>query len=261
MTSRRAFLSSVPITASVIAFQPRAGGGSDFSPRLQPLPVGQVKLLPGTFLDRARLNRDYVASLQDGGLLQNFYFEAGLWNPVLRMTSKDPRDRGEDIHWGWESPTCQLRGHFLGHWLSAAAYISAASSDAEVGGKLARIVSELARVQKENGGRWAASIPERYLYWVAQKKPVWAPHYTIHKTLMGLVDAWKVCKNQQALEIAENFAPWFHEWSGRFSREQFNDILDVETGGMLEVWADLYAATGKRLRQGKRICDQRRLAG
>ena len=90
-----------------------------------------------------------------------------------------------------------------------------------------------------------ASIPEKYLYWVAQKKPVWAPHYTIHKTFMGLVDAWKVAGNQQALEIAENFAPWFHEWSGRFSREQFNDILDTETGGMLEVWADLYGATGK----------------
>ncbi|MGC9973294.1 MAG: beta-L-arabinofuranosidase domain-containing protein [Bryobacteraceae bacterium] len=206
-----------------------------------------MKLLPGSFLDRAKLNRDYVASLKDDNLLQNFYLEAGLWNPIVRMTSKSARDRGEDMHWGWESPTCQLRGHFLGHWLSAAAYIAGANSDAEIGGKLARVVSELARVQKENGGRWAASIPEKYLYWVAQKKPVWAPHYTIHKTFMGLLDAWTVTGNKQALAIAENFAPWFHEWSGRFSREQFNDILDVETGGMLEVWADLYGTTGKSL--------------
>jgi len=193
------------------------------------------------------MNRDYVASLKDDNLLQNFYLEAGLWSPVLRMTAKSPRDRGEDIHWGWESPTCELRGHFLGHWLSAAAYISASTSDGEIGGKLVRIVSELARVQNENGGCWAASIPEKYLNWVAQKKPVWAPHYTIHKTFMGLVDAWKIAGNKQALAVAENFAPWFHEWSGRFSREQFNDILDVETGGMLEVWADLYGATGKSL--------------
>ena len=28
------------------------------------------------------------------------------------------------------------------------------------------------------------------------------------------------------------------------SREQLDDVLDVETGGMLEVWADLYAETG-----------------
>jgi DUF1680 family protein len=247
MTSRRAFLASVPAAASAVALQPRAGGASDFSPQLQPLPIGQVRLLPGPFLDRAKLNRDYVASLKDDNLLQNFYLEAGLWNPIVRMTSKSARDRGEDMHWGWESPTCQLRGHFLGHWLSAAAYIAACNPDAEIGGKLARVVSELARVQKENGGRWAASIPEKYLDWVAQKKPVWAPHYTIHKTFMGLLDAWTVAGNKQALAIAENFAPWFHEWSGRFSREQFNDILDVETGGMLEVWADLYGTTGRSL--------------
>jgi len=247
MSSRRAFLASLPVTASVIAFPPPVSGASDFSPRLQPLPVGSVGLLPGPFLDRARLNREYVVSLRDENLLQNFYLEAGLWNPVLRMSSTNARERGEDMHWGWESPTCELRGHFLGHWLSAAAYIAASTSDAELDGKLARVVSELARVQKENGGRWAASIPEKYLYWVAEKKPVWAPHYTIHKTFMGLVDACTVGGNKQALTVAENFAPWFHEWSGRFSREQFNDILDTETGGMLEVWANLYGATGKSM--------------
>ncbi len=247
MTSRRAFLASVPAAASVIALQPRAAAASDFSPALQPLPIGQVKLLPGAFHERARVNRDYVLSLKDENLLQNFYMEAGFWSPVLKMTSKNPHERGEDMHWGWESPTCQLRGHFLGHWLSAAAYIAASGSDAETSGKMARIISELARVQKQNGGRWAASIPEKYLYWVAEKKPVWAPHYTIHKTFMGLVDAYKVAGNKEALAVAENFAPWFHEWSGRFSREQFNDILDVETGGMLEVWSDLYGATGKSL--------------
>ena len=247
MTSRRAFLASVPAAASVIAFEPRAGGASDFSPQLQPLPIGQVKLLPGTFLERARLNRDYVASLKDDNLLQNFYLEAGLWNPILRMTSNNPRARGAEMHWGWESPTCQIRGHFLGHWLSAAAYIAASNSDAEIGGKLDRIVSQLARVQKENGGRWAGSIPERYLYWLAQKKPIWAPHYTIHKTFMGLIDASMVAGNKQALTIAENFAPWFHDWTSRFSREQFNDMLDVETGGMLEAWANLYGITGKSM--------------
>ena len=74
---------------------------------------------------------------------------------------------------------------------------------------------------------------------------MWAPHYTIHKTFMGLVDAATLAGNQQALAIADAWAPWFHEWTAGFSREQMNDILDVETGGMLEVWADLYGFTGK----------------
>lgn len=245
MTSRRTFLVSVTAAGSAAALQTPATRPPAVSGELQPVPVGRVKLLPGPFLERAKLNRDYVASLRNENLLQNFYLEAGLWSPRFRMTSMGEQSRGDDIHWGWESPTCQVRGHFLGHWLSAAAYISASTSDAEVNGKAEHVVSELSRAQKANGGRWAASIPEKYLDWVAQKKPVWAPHYTIHKTFMGLIDAYSVTGNKQALAIAENFAPWFHEWTGKFNREQLNDILDVETGGMLEVWADLYGATGK----------------
>ena len=36
---------------------------------------------------------------------------------------------------------------------------------------------------------------------------------------------------------------WFDRWSSRFSRKQMDDILDFETGGMIEVWADLLQAT------------------
>ena len=141
----------------------------------------------------------------------------------------------------------QLRGHFLGHWLSAAAYIAGANGDAEVRGKAEAIVSELARVQESNGGRWAASIPEKYFFWIAQGKPVWAPHYTVHKTFMGLIDLYKVTGNKQALDVAEKWAVWFSDWTRGFTREQMNDILDVETGGMLEAWADLYGITNKAI--------------
>jgi DUF1680 family protein len=225
----------------------KATSSSAPATELTPLAAGRVKLLPGPMSDRAKLNRDYVASLKNENLLQNFYLEAGLWSPNFRMTSMGGRSRGDDIHWGWESPTCQLRGHFLGHWLSAAAYISASTGDPEIGGKAERVVSELSRVQKANGGRWAASIPEKYLYWIAQKKPVWAPHYTVHKTFMGLIDAYTIAGNKEALTVADKFAPWFHEWTAGFSREQMDDILDVETGGMLEVWADLYGITGNSM--------------
>ncbi|NMB45923.1 MAG: hypothetical protein GX998_05860, partial [Firmicutes bacterium] len=72
---------------------------------------GSVTLLPSLFQDRFRINRKYMMSLENDNLLQNHYFEAGLWS-----VSQKPKD----CHWGWESPTCQLRGHFLGHWLSGA---------------------------------------------------------------------------------------------------------------------------------------------
>lgn len=203
---------------------------------LRPLPFGSVKLLPGLLQRRFEINRGYMLSLKTENLLQNFYQEAGLWAPRA--------EPGADIHWGWESPTCQLRGHFLGHWLSGAAYIAANTGDPEVRGKADYIISELARCQAENGGEWAGSIPEKYLDWVAGGKPVWAPHYTLHKTLMGLWDMYKVGGSQQALDILVKWARWFYRWSGKFTRQQMDNILDVETGGMLEVWANLFGETG-----------------
>ena len=61
---------------------------------------------------------------------------------------------------------------------------------------------------------------------------------------MGLVDMHRYAGSQQALEVADRFADWFVQWSAQYSRQQFDDILDVETGGMLEVWADLLQITG-----------------
>ncbi len=204
---------------------------------LQPVARGSVKLLPSIFQQRADLNRSYMLSLKTENLLQNHYMEAGLWGP---------RYYTGDIHWGWEAPTCQLRGHFLGHWLSAAASLAANTGDQEIKGKADYIIGELARCQQENGGEWVGSIPEKYLDWVARGKRVWAPQYTLHKTLMGLWDMVAVGGNGQALEILVKWARWFHRWSGEFSQEQMDEILDVETGGMLEVWANLYGLTGER---------------
>lgn len=204
-----------------------------------PLPLNAVTLLPGLFKQRYDMNRRYVMDLRNENLLQNFYQEAGLW------TARH-RNETTHIHGGWEFPTCQLRGHFLGHWLSAAAHMAAVAGDGEAGAKAAAVVSGLGRIQKENGGEWVGSIPTTYLDWIARGKRVWAPHYTLHKTLMGLYDMYDYTGNEEALDILIQWAKWFHRWTAQFSRQQMDDILDVETGGMLEVWANLYGVTGQQ---------------
>lgn len=186
---------------------------------------------------REQANRAYLMKLDSDNLLFNYRLEAGRYHG---------REIPPGAHGGWESPVCQLRGHFLGHWLSAAAMHVHASGDAELKAKADRIIEELAECQKDNGGQWAGPIPEKYLHWIAAGKPVWAPQYNLHKLFMGLVDAHVYTGNEQALDIADRFADWFVEWSGRFTREAFDDILDVETGGMLEVWADLLHITGNK---------------
>lgn len=194
-----------------------------------------TKLLDPVLLQREEDNLNYMMHLENRFLLLNFNLEAG------RDTFSD---MPEGIHKGWEFPTCQLRGHFLGHWLSAAAMHYQETGDEQIRAKADAIVAELAECQKENGGRWVGPIPEKYLYRIAAGKQVWAPHYTIHKVFMGLLDMYSLAGSELALQIAERFADWFYEWSGKYSREEFDDILDFETGGMLEIWAQLYGITG-----------------
>jgi DUF1680 family protein len=168
-----------------------------------------VRLLPSLFQERAGVNRRYLLSLRSENLLQNYYLEAGLWHPPSKP---------EDCHWGWESPTCQLRGHFLGHWLSAAARMTAYRGDLEIKARAEGIVGELRRCQRENGGEWAGSIPEKTFDWLASGKEVWAPHYTVHKTLMGLYEMAYYAGSEQALEVLVRWAGWFRRWSGQKSR-------------------------------------------
>jgi len=203
---------------------------------LQPIASQHIQLLESMFVRRHRLNRQYMLSLKSENLLQNHYLEAGLWTTM---------GQPEGIHWGWEAPTCQLRGHFLGHWLSAAASIYAHTGEEELKGKADRIVSELGRCQAANGGEWVGSIPPKYLDWLAKGKEVWAPHYTIHKTLMGLLDMAVLAGSEQAMEIVKRWAGWFTRWALQFTKEQMDDMLEVETGGMMEAWASLYALTGQ----------------
>jgi len=221
--------------------------------RLRPLPSGSVTLLPGLIQQRADLNRRYVLSLKSEHLLQNHFLEAGLCGPLGRLP-----DWPEGGHGGWESPTCQLRGHFLGHWLSAAAHLIAARGDQELKSRADGIVAGLGRCQQANGGEWAGSIPEKYFDWLARGQEVWAPHYTAHKTLLGLYEMAALTGSSQALDILTRWAGWFTRWTRRLTREQMDAVLEVETGGMMELWADLYELTGRPETLELMACYERR---
>lgn len=206
-----------------------------------------VKLLSDSpFAVRARTDKEYLLALKEKYLLQNHYAEAGMIGdefvdiPFMYGLWNDP-----DYHKGWEDPTSQIRGHFLGHWISASCYMYRLTGDERLKGKVCYIISELARCQERNGRGWVAPIPEKYFEFVEQGKTIWAPHYNVHKLFMGLNDAYGVLGNEQALEIACRFAGWFYNWSKDFSEEKMQRILDTESGGMMEAFADLYSYTKK----------------
>lgn len=221
---------------------------------LKPAEKGSVKILPGVFRERMDVNRQYLLELDANCLLQNFYLEAGIILPGLQVVDNPET---ANLHWGWEAPTCQLRGHFLGHWISAAAKLIAADGEPELRVKLDNIVSELARCQELNGGEWVASIPEKYFTRLIKNQYIWSPQYVMHKTIVGLSDAYIYAGNTQALDILSHLSDWYITWTEKAAETNPHAVYAGEEAGMLEVWAQLYQLTKdeKYLTLAKRYAD------
>jgi DUF1680 family protein len=210
------------------------------------LAPNESRLEGGIFDKRRRLNRAYLLSLTDDALLQNFFIEAGIgeqdWH--LQPSRESAASRGLDRHWGWETPGALLRGHFLGHWLSGAAREVAVTGDRVLRARIDSVLDGLERCQLENGGGWIWAIPPAFLRRLADGRPVWAPQYSLHKTLMGLVDVHRDLGDERALLLARRATTPILDWVRSIDADAFQTVLEVETGGMIEVWADLLHATG-----------------
>src|SRR5690606_24017678 len=84
--------------------------------KAKPFGLKQVRLLDGLFKDAMERDSAYLLGLEVDRLLVNFRVAAGL------PTTAKPVG-------GWEDPSCELRGHSLGHYLTACALMYASSGD------------------------------------------------------------------------------------------------------------------------------------
>ena len=82
-----------------------------------------------------------------------------------------------------------------------------------------------------------------------QKNQVWAPYYTLHKILAGLIDVYEVSGNKKALEIASSMSDWVYARLNKLPQDtlikMWNTYIAGEFGGMNESMARLYRITGK----------------
>lgn len=200
----------------------------------------KIKLTPGLFKERMTADVKYLLSLDSRALLQNYMMEAGIILPE-NFTTEDPTKTY--YHWGWEAPTCQLRGHFLGHWMSAAARAAVSEGDRSLKAKLFDIIDQLKEMQKLNGGKWVAPIPEKYMKIMETDRYIWSPQYTMHKLFLGLLDSYKYTGYEPALEILSGLADWYVDWVSTVGKDKPWVMYRGESGGMLEIWADLYGIT------------------
>ncbi len=202
----------------------------------QPFPLAEVRLLRGPFYDAMVRDQKYLLFLEPDRLLRNFRTNVGL--PV---TAKP--------YGGWESPDCEVRGHSLGHYLSALCLMYASTGDPQYKQRADYIVTQLALCQAAAPAAgfhagYLSAFPESFIDRVEARQRVWAPWYTLHKLLAGLYDASQLCGNPQALTVAEQMADWVAFRVHRLTPSQMQDSLQEEQGGMTEVLANLYAVTG-----------------
>src|SRR5579871_1260855 len=224
---------AVLLTGSAVA----AGAADRVKPviamKAEPFSLTEVRLLDGPFQHAQELDHQYLLSLDPDRLLHNFRINAGLPSTARPLG-------------GWEAPDCELRGHFVGHYLSACAQMYASTGDKQLLGHADYVVAELARCQQKLGAGYLSAFPETFIDRVETARPVWAPWYTLHKILAGLLDMHAYGGNKQALEVAEKMADWVKMRMDKLSDSQMQRMLGNEQGGISEALANLYAVTGKR---------------
>ncbi|CCK31979.1 secreted protein [Streptomyces davaonensis JCM 4913] len=78
---------------------------------------------------------------------------------------------------------------------------------------------------------------------------VWAPYYTAHKILRGVLDAYLATDDARALDLASGMADWMHSRLSKLPEATLQRMWGLfssgEFGGIVEAICDLHAITGK----------------
>ena len=111
---------------------------SQATPKLQAFPLTDVRLLDGPFLEAQKRDEAYLLKLEADRMLHHFRVNAGL----------EPK---APVYGGWESvgtwADIRAHGHTLGHYLTAASLMFAATGHGEMKQRVDYIVGELKECQ------------------------------------------------------------------------------------------------------------------
>jgi DUF1680 family protein len=204
--------------------------------------LSAVRLLPGPIRDRQTLNTRYLLELEPDRLLHNFRVQANL------PSSAQPLG-------GWEAPACGLRGHFVGHYLSACAQGYAATDDNALRERALVMVDGLRACQDALGSGYLSAFPESDLEAIETRfTGAWASYYVLHKILAGLIDVHRYVRDEAALPIARQLADYLCRRIERLSPAQIEGMCRTdlrpnptnEFGGIGETLQDLADLTGER---------------
>ena len=193
-----------------------------------------VRLLDSRFKENMERDKSWLMRINLQRLLHNWRVNAGI------KTKAKP-------YGGWEALDCELRGHTMGHVLSAFALMYASTGDTtfkKKGDSLVTALAECQRILNQDG--YLSAFPQNLIDRCIAGEDVWAPWYTIHKIMAGLTDMYLYANNRQALEIASKMSGWAYRKLSKLTPEQQATNLKNEFGGMIETSYNLYAITGDK---------------
>lgn len=203
-------------------------------------PLSDVRLLESPFYHAQELDKKYLLELEADRLLTPFLREAGLTPKAESYTN-------------WENTG--LDGHIGGHYLSALSLMYASTSDEQIKERLDYMLSELKRCQDANGNGYIGGVPGGKACWEEiaagniragnfDLNGKWVPLYNIHKTYAGLRDAWLYTHDEQAKEMLVKMTDWAITLVSKLTKEQIQEMLRSEHGGLNEIFADVAVITG-----------------
>nr|WP_225631437.1 beta-L-arabinofuranosidase domain-containing protein [Streptomyces solaniscabiei] len=203
---------------------------------LDPFPLSAVRLLESPFLANMRRTCAYLLYVDPDRLLHTFRLNVRL------PSTAEPCG-------GWEAPDVLLRGHSTGHLLSALAQAHANTGDDAYAEKARHLVAALAECQAHApaaGYRpgYLSAFPEDVFDQLEAGGKPWAPYYTLHKIMAGLLDQYRLSANEQAMTVLTGMAAWADSRTAPLSHDRMQSLLRVEFGGMNEVLTNLYLETG-----------------
>lgn len=212
--------------------------GNGGSMKCQPFRMNQVRLLPSRFQENMKRDSAWMMSIPVNSLLQSFRNTSGAFS------SREGGYMTVKKLGGWESLDCDLRGHITGHLLSAYATLYAQTGSQAVKMKADSIVNGLAEVQQAYGrGGYLSAFAEGLIDRNIQGKSVWAPFYTLHKIVQGMIDQYQMTGNEKALEMAKGMGNWAYNKLKPLSEETRKKMIRNEFGGFNEAMYELYALT------------------
>lgn len=218
------------------------GTGSVFSGR-------DVALNEGIFKDSQETGEEYLLSYDvDRLAVSLFRYSSNKGDAPIDMNNG---------YVGWEdSGENGIGGHSYGHYMSACVAMYNQTGNEQLRQNVERAVELLGIAQDDDGfvagfsrtnldyvfehpdDFWAGGNNDAFL------QGIWAPWYTIHKLLAGLIDAYQYMGIDEALVYAEKLADYAKNGTDKLNDEQMERMLIGEHGGINESFAQLYEITG-----------------